>query len=527
MARVRYDADAKTAIKAAKDLAKAQEEIAKGANSSAAAFGKADKEGRKFLKSVETAQQRYNRRLQETAELQKRGIITQRQASNAATELRRRFDRLGDAGKKAFGSGAIASVGRFAASFVSLGAAVSAVTQALRENAEERERAISGSKQAVRGEASLAQLAVTQGGTLAERKAAQQRLLAESRAAFASGAFGTRDESGDAIFGLNSAGLSEKDRKFAVRVRRSGAISNIAGAATSFSALTKALGEKEVGSFDDFLDKALQASSLAPAQANEIPLAAARAGASAKALGISDEFLFASTALLSGVTGSASEGGTRVASFLKQVEKALPDNQELKGLKGLDLVKAIAALPEDQQGFGGILGDRAEAVAGFRTLRDNLVVLEREVANITSAQSNNLASQAIQVAESDPNTRAAIFQRQKKNQLELSLLDESTNNLLFEASLDARKRVRRQNAASGSALDRAGVEAGLVIESVQVGLETLFGLRDAADFKRGVQGEIASEGDIRDQGLIEAIRENTESNKELAKTRQPVTGRAE
>ena len=101
MARIRYDADAKSAIKAAKDLARAQEEIAGGANESAKAFGKADAQTRRWLKSAEGPLQKYNRQLLETSELQKRGLITQKQAAQAVEGFRAKVERLDPALKAA------------------------------------------------------------------------------------------------------------------------------------------------------------------------------------------------------------------------------------------------------------------------------------------------------------------------------------------------------------------------------------------------------------------------------------------
>lgn len=509
MPKLNLDADARKGVKAFADLDTAIKKTEKSLDKTEDAASKLERAAGRIARANEGPQERYNRKMAELARLVNAGKLSLDQAQAAAVRYQKQLDRAQQSGHKAFGNTALASLKSYAQGFFGVATAVNLVTQALREQAAERQRAVEGSKGAVVGEAALAQLAVTQGDTLESRRAAHQVLLRESRRQFGRGAGANRDEVGQELFKFVSAGLNEDDRNLGFDIKRANVIGNVGDAATAFAALTKSLGAKEVGSFDDFLDQALAASEIAPAQANEIPLAAARAGGSAKALKLTDEFIIASTALLAGATGSASEGGTQLSALLKQIEKAAPGNELLKGKSGIDLIKAIASLPEAQQGIGGILGDRAEAITGFRTLRDNLPALEAQLGKQRAAQADNLAQQSISVALSDPNTLAAILEREAGNKTELSNLDSATNNLLTKAALDERARVRRGRARDGDALDRSAAEASIFVEGTQINLETLFGLRDAADYKRQAQAELLEEGDIRNPELIEALRDNT------------------
>lgn len=506
------------AVKAVQDFQKALKAAEGEAEGTAKATSKVERMAQRLADKADPMR-KYNREMQELGRWVAQDARNIETAELAAKQLGTQLERAGNRGRFAFGAEALGNLRSMITGYVSMAAAVSAATRAFQELADERRRVEEGSRQAVGGEGSLAQLAATQGSTYSQRKAALDRLTAESRGYFASGAFASRDEAGAATFRLNSAGLSAADRRFAVQVKRAGVLQDVGSAAEAYSAISKSLGSQEVGSFEQFLSKALQASALAPAQANEIPLAASRAAGSGRSLGLSDEFIVGATALLAGATGQASEGGTQLSAFLKQVEKS----GQFQGKSGLEIVEAIAALPEAQQGFGGVLGDRAEAVQGFRTLKANLPQLRQAVAAIDSSQRTGLAAESVRLGLSDPNRLAAILEQETKNTAELQQLDEATTSLLFNAARNESRAVRRDRAAQGDALDRAAVEGDLVIESIQTQIETGFGLFGNQGFKRRASQEILDRGDVQNRELADALRANTEaverSNRRLS-TRQ-------
>lgn len=343
-------------------------------------------------------QERYNRKIQELNQHLRANRLSAEQVAAATAKYRAEQEAT-------VGPGPVSKVMALAASYLSVQQAIALGTQALRENAAEREKA---AQQAIRSRAglgSLSQLAANEGNTPAERKAANARLIAEARGMVASGAAADENEAGALLFQLAGAGLNERDRSFAANVRAAGTLTNVGGAAEAYSALRRSLGESEVGTFREFLSKSLKAAGPAPGSFEQLPIAAAASGGSAKALGVSDEFLLAATTILGQQAGSIDEGGTQLAAFLKQVEQSGLKN--IKGVDGLEIVERIASLPESQQGFGGVLGDRAEAVQAFRTLRDNRGDLAALMAGVAGAQGQDLAGEAAGLPDTDAQLRAA------------------------------------------------------------------------------------------------------------------------
>lgn len=518
MPKLKYDIDAKQAMKAHNDLVKAIAKTGTEADKTEKKLTKQERAARRIEESIDP-QKKYNRQIKETADLVNQNVLSMENAQRQAEKLRQRLENTGKAGREAFGAQAVGQLRGYVEGIVSIQAATGILSATLARQKADIEKTIQGSRQAAGGEASLVQLALAEGKTPQERAKLHESLLVESRSAFGAGAFENRDVAADATFALKSAGLDITDREFAYKVRRSGVFENVGDAATSYSSLNKAIGKEEVGSFDDFLDKAIKASALAPAQAPDIPLAAAKAGGSAKALGISDEFLFASTALLAGETGSASEGGTRLKAVLKGVEQAKAKNAKLfEGKSGIGIIKAIASLPEDQQGFGGILGGDSEAIAGFRTLRDNLPTLQTAVQEITTAQFENLAQQGVKIAQDDPSIQATILERQAANRLELSGLEKGRINQLFNTATDDQIRYYREN--SSFATERELVSNAVDYVATWGGnVDSLPGL---GNYKRDAAYERAEA--TGNQAVLDALEQQVEFSERIADGIERIAG---
>ena len=450
--------DATGAVKAIQDLNKAIDGTEKEYAASTKEAKKLDAQARRVAENADP-QKRYNRQMQDLAQLVKLGKVELSAAEKVAAKYGERLRRAETAGSKAFGSQALSGIRSFALQYVGLSQALNAVVQGFRDVAAEREKTQQAALEARAGVGELSQLAATTDDPEGTFKA----LVAEARAVRASGAADSQQDAANQLFSLVSAGLERSDRDFAFQLRGSGVLQNVGGAATAFAALQTALGKEEVGSFEDFISKALQASSIAPALANEIPQAAARAGGSASALGLSDEFLNAAVAILGKKSGSAAEGGTQLASFLKQVEKAIPDNEALRGKRGIELVEFLSTLSEEEQGFGGILGDRAEAISGFRTLRDNIVLLADLTKQIDAADDNGLARRAVALPGTDDQQRAALAKARATGSLEVSLGDRAALQNLVDAAILDRQKTFEQEGTFGPAgpailgIDKAGI----------------------------------------------------------------------
>lgn len=499
MAQFTVTANAAGAVKAVDELAKAVSKITAGFTAGAKEAKQLERAAQSVVKANETPLEKYNRRLAETAKMVKAGTLSFEEGAKAVSRYGQQLDRAGKSSKEVFGSRAIGDLRSFAAQFVGVQTAVSGVLSVMRQLAAERERVAQGAMQSIGGLGALAQLAATE-PTKAAQDAKMASLLAEARAIYASGGALTMQEAAEMVaFSTNSAGLSASDRSFAASLRAAGVMQDVGGAATAYTAMRTAMGESEVGSFRQFMSKSLAASSVAPAQANEIALATSGAGASLRTLGLTDEFGLAATAMLSKVAGSASEGGTLLGAFLKQVEKA---GLDITGKSGTDIVAMIGSMPESQQGIGGVLGDRAEAVKGFRILRDNLSALQELEGTIGGANTSDLAQRAIELTDLDFGLRAAKARQASQNRRDVALGDSAALQNLLEAAFAERQRTAR---ADGGML----TELNLGIERAQVGIVNTVG---SDRERRAILQEFMSEGSIRDETLLKDIRDALRSN---------------
>ncbi len=416
----------KTADKAAKTSKRLEEQL--------------NKQAQRIKESIDP-QERFNRKYAELQQHLDAGRLTTDQVTAATAKLREEMT-------AAVGPGPLSNVVKMAAAYVSVSQALGVVTSELREQARLREEAAQKARDSTRGLGSLSQLAATMGSTPEARQAAFASLVAEARGFVATGAASSENEGGRLLFDLVSAGVGTQDRQFAARLQSQGTLDNVGGAAQAFDALTTALGGEEVGSFQKFMSKALQAASVAPGSFEQLPIALTAAGGSAKALGVSDEFLLAAGAVLAKKTGSPSEAATQLAAFLKQSEKS--GLRGIQGIGGTALVEKLGALPQRQQEFGGVLGDRAEAIEGFRTLRDALpqvMALEKEIA---AAVDSDLAGQAAALPASDPQLRAALGAQRAKGGLDVVRGQQmSTKQNVIEAIRADRRAWLQENYIGG------------------------------------------------------------------------------
>jgi hypothetical protein len=112
-------------------------------------------------------------------------------------------------------------------------------------------------------------------------------------------------------------------------------------------------------------------------------------------------------------------------------------------------------MPESKQGIGGVLGDRAEAVQAFRTLRDSLEGpdgLKALLGNVNKAQQQDLAGEAAGLPSTDRQLNAAIQRAQAEGDLAIVTgegLSEYTN-LREAARADIFARRRRESPGLGT-----------------------------------------------------------------------------
>lgn len=409
------------------------------------------------IREAISPQEKLNRLTQELATHVKSGRLSIDEATTAHRKYRQELGLAAVEGEKVHGPSALASIGQMAAGYASAAAAVGLIVSGLKEKTAEDERAAQRAIQSRAGLGALSQLAAGEATPEAAKKK-YSSLVAEARGMYAAGATETEGEAGALLFEMVSSDLGERDRAFATQLRAKGVLQNIGGAAGGFDALKTELGTGEVGSFREFMSKSLAAAKVAPGSFEELPVAAAMSGGSAKQLGVSDEFLLAATAIAGKARNSTSLGGTQVAAFLKQAEVV----KGAQGLGGVALIEKIAGMSEKAQGYGGVLGDRSEAIQGFRVLRDNLPALRELEASIKKAQGSDLAGTAIGLPDTDDQGNAArtAFVAERRRELASNEASSVQRNTLNAMRSDRQTRLLEEGRTTDAAFERGVSAAG-------------------------------------------------------------------
>lgn len=397
------------AVKAVSDLNKALDEAEKKADKAAKSTKAMANEAKRIAESVDP-QHKYNNQIAKLAELVTKAGLSTDHARQAAVRYRQELDNVSNVGKRVFGAEALTNLSSMAAGYLTVSKAVGAVVAVMKHMAEEKEKAAQRDSLARAGLGSLSQLS---GGDPAKFQA----LVAEARGMVGS-AVPDENAAGELLFRLVGAGLNKEDRAFAAGLKAAGTLQNVGGGAEAYSAMKTSLGLKEVGTFREFMSKGLEAAGPAPGSFEQLPIAAAAAGGKARALGISDEFLLAATTILGMSKGSIEEGGTQLDALLRATEKS--GVKGIKGIGGVGLIELLSKLPESQQGYGGVLGERDEAVTALRTLRLNLPELRALEAKTIAAQSGDLAGRAAGLPGTDPQLAAAMGEAQATGQLNVA-----------------------------------------------------------------------------------------------------------
>jgi len=395
------------------------------------------KQAKRIREQATTAQDKYNLRLKTAKTLLDQQKITQREYASEVKRAKQQLDAAGRSGKNAFGPQALSQVMSMATGFLSVSAAIGTMTSALREADAVRQRAASEAKQSRMGMGALAQLAIDDQGRADPAKYAF--LKAQAEELFASGGAENRDAAARTVFSLASAGALE-DLPLFGGMRSSGVVESPDVLAGSARAIITTMGREETGGFRELSSKALAASLVAQSTADEMMQAAAGAGGSAKALGLTDEEVLAAVGMTSAATGVAAEGGTQIEALLDVLEKRSGSTfaghkLNFKNQPLLESLQQIEAMDLKDAEFVKFFGKRYGRAA-YRTLSTNIPKYQETLQSVRQAETTDLIGQVMTLPQTDPEMEAAR-QAQKASARESISTDSLgvTRNLL-DAAID-------------------------------------------------------------------------------------------
>lgn len=240
-----------------------------------------------------------------------------------------------------------------------------------------------------------------------------RELLRQADTAFKAGVGTTRGEAAEVQFSLRSAGIQGKNLAMYNRLAASGAFGDVGGLARSAAAMKTSL--PSAGRHREILNQALVASGYNPADVATLLQSAARGGGSAKALGVRSSALLAGTAISGTAAGSTEQGATRIAAFLKAAETS-GRYGPTTGLPAIvqDIRKHIAAGGKASD----YLGQRAEAIQGFRDISQNFEQFQRVQREAMQARQGSLVEETAALPATDPGVRAAKAAQRARARLE-------------------------------------------------------------------------------------------------------------
>lgn len=411
MGNIRIDANAAQALAEFDKLVRKENEVADGqdkigekSRSAAADERRLGNLRAKLLRETDTAQEKFKRRLTESAKAlkgvensEKRlGRVRDKLTAEYLEDLRREKQELGEVGDASEGAFNVGPVDGFVGGLVSVGAATSKILEALSDIRAETKEAAAELLDLAPSSGSLVQLA---GADRAKRDA----LFDASDKIFASGGVRSREEANQLTFELDSGNLL-KDLGFFSQLA---IIDNASELAKSVGLINEGFrGGDAVGDSVDVVSKAFAGASpatgVSPSQIAEGVAISAR---SAARFDLTDEELFAAVSRVAQSTGSGTKAGTQVNSLLTSLtRRGLAD--ELRGEGFGAILNAVEEAATTQEELVKFLGND-EAAKGFGVLQDRDAFRAR-VGEIGRAQAIDLASLAIGNALDDPRIRTAV-----------------------------------------------------------------------------------------------------------------------
>lgn len=397
-----------------------------------------------------TPAERYKQTIDKLQQALRAGHITQETYNRAVKRAKHEMRGAGDQQENTFGSAARRKVMLWATGIGAAVFSISRIAELLRKVNAESDRLAQKGRESEGGLGELAQLA--------ENQAQFRRLVQQARETFRRGGTDTLGEAAQLVFSLESAGAAE-ERELFTQLGATKLVGQPAEFARAAATLVESIGGEETGTFRQIVSKAFGASKFSPSRADELLIAAARGGTSARALGMSDEELLAATAQLATARGTAAEGGTAVAALLKSLDK-----MGTFGGKGLEQsVAEISGMNLNAAELFELLG-RQEAVQGFRVLEADPAKFREILAGVRQAQQQDVVGQKLRLAESEPMLLASQAQRQAAASLDLSGEALGSRRNLADALRQEILAGRRRSGKSeiSNTLYELGLEAGQI-----------------------------------------------------------------
>lgn len=381
----------------AQQLLAAQKQVAQGAANVSNEYRTLTQESARLssvatraFNETRTPLEKYNARLQDLGTLLRKGKLDQDTYNRAVEQAGDRYRAATDQGSKL--SGIMTALAASAGGFLSVGAAIGAMTSALEAANEEAKKAAENVKMGFTGRSELAQV-------LDDMRTADEQISQFMRRG---GAGADRNLAAQSVFEMHSAGLAGDMPTF-LDVGRSGLVSAQAmpGVIGAIKSLQVAFTPEEAGGSKAILSKALAAGAVAKGSMQDVVEATSDAGADAHALGLSDEETMAAIAILSVPLGNVKTGGKHAAAMFRELGKS--------GFKGnlseaLDMMQKRLTAGDSMYKILG--SENAEAAKAANLLVTNAPTFRELTAGVQAGNTGQALQAKLAMLQADPQSQA-------------------------------------------------------------------------------------------------------------------------
>jgi hypothetical protein len=410
----------------ASKLTEEQRKVAEAAKSMRNEFAEVDRtiqrmgrEADRVFRDTRTAQENYNKQLDNLSTLLRHNKIDQDTYNRAVRQAKEAFDDAGDAGKRTFGD---AFNARVASNITALGGMLS-ITQLIRET-------FSGAREEADRIGDTLDLRFLTRGQIAQvagTEAEFREMSALSESLLARGAATSIVESDKIVLALKAANqLSEAD--VFGDIARVGLVDELEGLVKAVNFMKQNFGEAESGGARAMLSKAFAAGGPSTFESIELLKEAAQVSGGAQKAGLSDEELLAALTVL-----AESATSPELAKTLLRNVFAAGAKKDIKSTGLADLIGQFQGqMQADRQTSAQYFGD-IRTIEGFDLLVRDFAQVAQLTKDIMAANSGDMLDQKIRLMEREEST--AIGKRVAIGRMDVSKIQ--TGIGAFEQQQDA------------------------------------------------------------------------------------------
>lgn len=424
-ARIRLTSEDQQLIESLSKVRKGTEAVTQEMVQLSKRSAEVERSARRAFDETRTPLERYERKVKDLRIALRSGKIDLDTYNRAVDKQAQLLKKAGDASDGVADEDMLSRVGRMAAGFLSVNAAVQLFTNTMQEALEIRRELAQNTQESAVSFGELSQVSQD------SRDAAILRNRA--RELRSSGAVGSLDTGANVAFSLRSAGLDDDFEAFK-QIGQSNLVSDLGELIKSVATVRNAFGAESTGDAEAIVSKALVASGVSPANINQILTATAQTGAAASQAGISDEETFSGIAILSAQLGTTEQARTRLNSLFRSVRTEGIEGGSLQGV-----LTSIRDRLNQGETFEQVLGGRAEAVEAFTLLERDMGLLERTTLGVQRGNNGDALQERVRRVFDDPAVAAALSLRQAQGardvQGELLGAQQNLRDAAFQSAL--------------------------------------------------------------------------------------------